>query len=187
MPKRHLVRLTEDQRAELDRWEASPLTRRQHHRALILLWADAGETDEEIVEEVGVSLRTVATVRRRFVEGGLDAALRDKPRPGAVPIPDGKAQAIVIAIACSPVPGGRVTWTARDEFVSYNDLSRFGKHVPIDHGEVFAVGMTCIGRIDDYLGVPVGYAGPATAWIGRTSRRTWPSMNSGTIIGTTNY
>ena len=113
MPKRHLVELTEDQRAELDRWEAGPLTRRQRTRALILLRADAGETDEEIVEGVGVSLGTVANVRRRFAAGGLAAALHERPRPGAKPVLDGKAEAVVIATACSPVPEGRATWTAR--------------------------------------------------------------------------
>jgi transposase len=113
MPKRYLVQLTEGQRAELDRWEAGPLTRRQRNRALILLRSDAGETDEEIVEAVGVSLGTVANVRRRFAEGGLGAALHEKPRPGAVPVLDGKAEAIVVATACSPVPEGRATWTAR--------------------------------------------------------------------------
>ncbi len=113
MPKRHHVQLTEDQRAELDRWEAGPLTRRQRNRALILLRADAGETDEEIVEAVGVSPGTVANVRRRFASGGLDAALQERPRPGARPVLDGKAEAVVIATACSPVPEGRATWTAR--------------------------------------------------------------------------
>jgi transposase len=113
MPKRHVVQLTEDRRSELDRWEAGPLSRRQRNRAPILLRADAGETDEEIVEGVGVSLGTVANVRRRFAEGGLGAALHEKPRPGARPILDGKAGAIVIATACSPAPEGRATGTAR--------------------------------------------------------------------------
>jgi transposase len=107
------VGLTDDQRAALEQREAGPLTRRQRYRALILLRADAGETDEEIADEVGVSVGTVANVRRRFAQGGLDAALHDKPRPGAKPLLDGKAEAIVIATACSPVPEGRATWTAR--------------------------------------------------------------------------
>jgi transposase len=113
MPKRHLVELTDEQRADLDRWEAGPLTRRQRNRAQILTRADAGDTDEEIADEVGVSVGTVANVRRRFAAGGLDAALHDKPRPGAKPILDGKAEAIVVATACGPVPQGRATWTAR--------------------------------------------------------------------------
>jgi transposase len=113
MAKLHVVELTDDQRAALDRWEAGPLTRRQRNRAQILLRADAGGTDAEIADEVGVSLGTVANVRRRFAAGGLDAALTERPRPGAVPVLDGKAEAIVIATACSPVPEGRATWTAR--------------------------------------------------------------------------
>lgn len=113
MVKRHVVELTDDQRAALDAQEAVPLTRRQRSRVLILLRADAGDTDAEIADEVGVALGTVANVRRRFAAGGLDAALGEKPRPGAKPVLDGKAEAIVIATACSPVPEGRATWTAR--------------------------------------------------------------------------
>jgi transposase len=113
MLKRYLVALTEAQRAELDRREAGLLTRRQRNRVQILLRADTGDTDAEIAEELGVSIGTVANVRRRFAAGGLDAALHDKPRPGARPILDGEAEAIVIATARSPVPEGRATWTAR--------------------------------------------------------------------------
>lgn len=113
MAKRHVVELTDDERAALEEQEAGSLTRRQRYRVQILLRADAGDTDEEIAEDAGVSLGTVANVRRRFAAGGLDAALNDRPRPGAEPILDGKAEAIVIATACSPVPEGRATWTAR--------------------------------------------------------------------------
>ena len=112
MAKRHVVELTDDERAALDRSEAGSLTRRQRYRVQVLLRADAGETDSKIAEELGVSLGTVANVRRRFAAGGIDSALFDKPRPGAVPVLDGKAEAIVIATACSPVPEGRATWTA---------------------------------------------------------------------------
>jgi hypothetical protein len=77
----------------------------------ILLRADAGDTDEEIAEETDVSTGTVANVRRRFAAGGLEAALNDKPRPGAVPVLDGKAQALVIV---EPLAGVRhVTVTDR--------------------------------------------------------------------------
>jgi transposase len=113
MAKQHVVGLTNDERAALEEQEAGSLTRRQRYRVQILLRADAGDTDEEIADEAGVSVGTVANVRRRFAGGGLDAALHDKPRPGARPLLDGKAEAIVIATACSPVPGGRATWTAR--------------------------------------------------------------------------
>jgi transposase len=107
------VELTDHERAALEQQEAGPLTRRQRYRAQILLRADAGDSDEEIAGEAGVSIGTVANVRRRFAAGGIDTALNDRPRPGAAPVLDGKAEAIVIATACSPVPEGRAKWTAR--------------------------------------------------------------------------
>lgn len=113
MRKQYVVQLADDERAALEAMEAGPLTRRQRYRVQVLLRADAGDTDEEIAEEAGVSTGTVANVRRRFAAGGLEAALNDRPRPGAVPRLDGKAEALVIATACSPVPEGRATWTAR--------------------------------------------------------------------------
>lgn len=113
MLKRHVVQLTDDQRAALGRREDGPLTRRQRNRVQVLLRTDAGDADAEIADGLGVSVGTVANVRRRFTAGGLDAALGEKPRPGAKPVLDGKAEAIVIATACSPVPEGRATWTAR--------------------------------------------------------------------------
>jgi transposase len=113
MPKRNVVELTDDQRDALVRREDGALTRRQRNRVQVLLRSDAGETDEEIADGLGVCVGTVANVRRRFALGGLDAALDERPRPGAKPLLDGKAEAIVIATACSPVPEGRATWTAR--------------------------------------------------------------------------
>ena len=113
MAKRHVVELTDDERAALEEWEAGSLTRRQRYRVRILLRSAAGDTDEEIADEAGVSIGTVADVRRRFAAGGVAAAIHDEPRPGARPILDGKAEAIVVATACSPVPEGRAVWTAR--------------------------------------------------------------------------
>jgi transposase len=113
MRKKYVVSLTDDQRAALDERDRGPLTRRERNRVHILLRADAGETDADIADDLGVSVGTVANVRRRFAAGGLDPALTEKPRPGAAPLLDGKAEAVVIALACSPAPDGRATWTAR--------------------------------------------------------------------------
>lgn len=113
MKKRHVVQLTDGQRAALDDRDRGPLTRRERNRVQVLLRADAGETDADIADEVGVSVGTVANVRRRFAAGGLEAALTEKPRPGAAPLLDGKAEAVVIALACSPTPAGAARWSAR--------------------------------------------------------------------------
>ena len=113
MAKRHVVALTDDERAALERREAGPLTRRQRYRVQVLLRSDDGGTDEEIADDLGIAVGTVANIRRRFTLGGIVAAIEEMPRPGAEPVLDGKAEAIVVATACGPVPEGRATWTAR--------------------------------------------------------------------------
>jgi transposase len=85
---------------------------RQVTRARILLKADEGLSDEEIVEEVATSPVTVERTRQRFVEENL-AALTERPRSGAPPRLTGKAEAHLIAVTCSPAPAGRERWTLR--------------------------------------------------------------------------
>jgi transposase len=86
--------------------------------ARILLKADAAEggpawSDSRIAEAVEVGTATVERVRKRFVEQGLEAALVRKPqeRPSRLKTLDGRAEAKLIALACSPPPEGRKTWT----------------------------------------------------------------------------
>ena len=112
MPKRHVVRLTDDQRADLTARFAGPLTLRQRNRVQVLLRADAGDTDADIADDLGVTANTAANIRRRFADGGVDAALTEKPRSGGPAKLDGKAEAVLVALACSPAPAGRTTWTA---------------------------------------------------------------------------
>lgn len=85
---------------------------RQVTRARILLKADEGLTDEEIVEEVATSRVTVERTRQRFVEENL-GALMERPRTGAPPRLTGKGEAHLIAVTCSPAPAGRERWTLR--------------------------------------------------------------------------
>jgi transposase len=113
MEKRHVVRLTDDQRAGLEERFAGPLTLRQRNRIQVLLRADRGETDGEIAEGLGISTGTAFNTRRRFAAEGLDAALAEKPRRGVPAKLDGKAEAMVIALACSKAPDGRARWTAK--------------------------------------------------------------------------
>ncbi len=62
-----------------------------------------------------VSPATIERVRQRFVEHGLEAALVRKPqeRPSRLPTLDGRAEARLIALACSKPPDGRKSWTMR--------------------------------------------------------------------------
>jgi transposase len=113
MEKRYVVRLTDDQRTALEGRFSGPLTLRQRNRVQVLLRADRGEPDGEIAAELDISSGTVFNIRRRFATEGLVAALTEKPRGGVPAKLDGKAEAMVIALACSGAPGGRARWTAK--------------------------------------------------------------------------
>jgi len=117
--KKYKVTLTAEERQRLsDLIAAGKAAARKLARARILLKADAANggpawTDERIAEAVEVGRATVERVRQRFVEQGLEAALDRKPqgRPSRERTLDGRAEARLIALACSPPPGGRAEWT----------------------------------------------------------------------------
>ncbi len=110
--KRYVVTLTEDERAALDGLvRKGKLGVRKLRRAQILLAADKGLTDAAIASAIHASVSTVERTRQRFVAGGVDWALNERPRPGARPKLDGKAEAYLVALACSKPPEGRERWT----------------------------------------------------------------------------
>ena len=120
--KKYLVTLTTEERQGLTTLtSAGKLSARKMKRALILLRADEGWKDEEIVAAVNSSRPTVERIRKRYVEGGLNRALNEDPRPGARKKLDGRAEAHVIALACSEEgPADSDHWSLRaiaDELV----------------------------------------------------------------------
>jgi len=84
---------------------------RKLKRAQILLAAEAGVPDEIIAQTLGVGGSTVYRTKRRFVEGNLDKALHEEPRPGARRKLTGQEEALLVATACSRPPEGRARWT----------------------------------------------------------------------------
>ncbi len=60
-------------------WHAA----RKIKRAQVLLAADTGQGDDAIAAGLAVSVATVRRTKRRFVEGNLERALNEEPRPGA--------------------------------------------------------------------------------------------------------
>ena len=74
-----------------------------------------GWSDEELAVAFSVHPRTVAGIRERFVEQGLEAALnRKKPQhPSRSPLFDGEAEAHLIALRCLEPPAGHARWTLR--------------------------------------------------------------------------
>lgn len=114
MVKRYHVHLSDDDRRRLEQViSRGKTTARVITRARILLKAAEGWQDEKIVDAVGSSVPTVARVRRRFVEGGVDAVLKDKPQPGRPRALSSTQAAHLIAIACSPAPDGHDHWPLR--------------------------------------------------------------------------
>lgn len=119
MNKKYVVRLTSEERATLQRLvSVGKAAARKILHARILLQCDQGPegpawTDEQIASGLTVHARTVAGVRERLVEQGLEAALNRKKqqRPSRMPKLDGKAEARLIALRCGEPPEGRTRWT----------------------------------------------------------------------------
>ena len=117
----YLVRLDEAERTQLQaliRKGQAAADKLMHAR--VLLKADQGKSERRVrdgvvANAVEVSPATVARIRQRFVEEGLEAALRRKPqeRPSRQRRLDGKAEATLVATACSKPPTGRERWTLR--------------------------------------------------------------------------
>jgi hypothetical protein len=84
MNVRYRVDLTEYERNELAKvLSGGKQPARKLKRAQILLATDAGLTDDAIVAGIGVSGSAVYRTKRHFVEGDLELALNENPRPGA--------------------------------------------------------------------------------------------------------
>ena len=119
MLKKYLVTLTEQERellrALVSRGKSAA---RKLNHARVLLLADASQrparTDEEIVEALGLGVRTVERVRQRFVQEGFEAGLNPRPRPRRARKLEEQIEADVIALAAGrSVPAAHEFCSAR--------------------------------------------------------------------------
>jgi transposase len=111
-PKQYEVTLTDAERAQLVAFTTKGIAAaRELRRARILLLAVEARPDAEVADAVGCCPATVARVRRRCAEAGVEAALTDRPRPGAASLLDGKGEAFLVALACTDPPQGKTCWT----------------------------------------------------------------------------
>jgi DNA-binding transcriptional LysR family regulator len=133
---KYRVTLTAEERAELEQLVAcgKAAARKLTHARILLLADDScGEErpDEQIVDALGTSLRTVSRVRRQLVTEGLDIALRRRRQPSR---PDkikikGDVEQRLIELACSDPPQGCCHWTLQllaDELVALRLVDRIG-------------------------------------------------------------
>ncbi len=114
MRKIYLVDLSEEEKTALTDWtKKGKSSVRKINRARILLLADEGRTDQAIAEALGVGASTVERTRKKFVEGGLEFALDERPRLGGQS-PSWTATSMPTSrlwpVASDP-PEGRKQWT----------------------------------------------------------------------------
>ena len=109
---RYIVELSDEERAQLQQLTGGGKAGvRRVKRAQILLAAERGHGDAAIAATVGVGTSTVYRTKRRFVEGGVDRALSERPREGARRKLTGREETLLVAVACSDPPAGRARWT----------------------------------------------------------------------------
>lgn len=118
---KYIVRLSEQERKHLTSLvrKGKVIAYKRMH-AQVLLSCDEGEqgpamSNQEVTDALGLSKGTPRNIRKRFVEEGFEAALGRKKQknPSRPRKLDGKAEARLIALACSPPPEGRARWTLR--------------------------------------------------------------------------
>jgi hypothetical protein len=181
---KHQVILTDDQRADLERTtRQSSVGVAKRRWATILLLADEAHpggrrTDEEIADEVGVSVRQLERVRKRFVRDGFGAALTRTTRSDAgVPkILDGVAEAHLVTLCCSDPPDGRGRWTLQ---LLCDELARLRVVTSVCPETV----RRCLKKTTSGRGRPSGSASPRAT--DRDSSPRWKTSSTRTTPGTT--
>ena len=84
--KLHLVELDAREREELEGMiRGGSLPARKMKRAMALLKADEGETDQQIADAVMVGVATAVRLRRRFAREGLEAVRKALMKRGSSP------------------------------------------------------------------------------------------------------
>ena len=110
--KRYTIQLTTEEREQLNR-----LVRGGKHaarivtRARILIKIDEGWTVPQIAAALDVSEGTVYSVKRRYAAEGWDGVVHDRVQANRFRKLDQKAEAHLIALACSDAPEGHDHWT----------------------------------------------------------------------------
>ena len=114
MPHLPAVTLSSEERETLEAFvHRGKANARTVTRARILLKSADGWSTAALAEAFDVCEATVTNVRRRFAQGGLEAVLHDKVQQHRRSALSGLQTAHLIAVTCSPVPGGHDHWTVR--------------------------------------------------------------------------
>jgi transposase len=107
------ITLSDDERAELERWSRRARSaRRLAFRAKLILASAAGADDTAVGAQFRTKPHTVGFWRKRFLAARLNGLL-DEPRPGAPRrISDDKVEEVVVA-TLETTPKGATHWSTR--------------------------------------------------------------------------
>ena len=90
---------------------------RTQTRVRVLLLLDRTQTQvrthQEVADILGITRNTVSKIAGRYLEEGLEAAVLERPRPGAAPKLSGAVEVQLVTLVCSDPPVGRKRWTLR--------------------------------------------------------------------------
>lgn len=109
------LKLAKKDRAELLKMQRcrKPQSPRRWRRIRTLLLLDRGYSIRTTATAVGGYQREISRVGKRYLQGGLEKALSEEPRPKPSPMLDSTQQAALVALVCGPPPQGRARWTVR--------------------------------------------------------------------------
>lgn len=102
-----------DQKEIMRLTKSGTIQSRKLNRCRILQLATQEKSKQQIAEILNMSPTTVIEICRRYIEGGLENALNEKPRSGAPSIFSNKEKAKITALACSNPPDGSARWSLR--------------------------------------------------------------------------
>ncbi len=109
-----MITLTDEERGIVERFiRRGKANGRNIARAHVLLKSDEGWSIARIAATFGVSQATVSNVRARYREGGVERVLKDQVQAKRRRALVGADEAMLVALACSPVPDGHDHWTVR--------------------------------------------------------------------------
>ena len=82
-------------------------------RVMALLQLDQGLSAPQVARLVRLTPAGVHKIAARYRHGGVDAALFERPRPGAAQVLSPSEKQQIIAMVCSTPPDGAARWTVR--------------------------------------------------------------------------
>lgn len=111
---RKTIRLTRKDKKEIGRiLRSKEVVLREYKRARILDLVCSGYSHAEAALQVGVCVSTSRNICKRYMCGGLEEALYDRPRSGQPKKFTDKQKQRVVAMVCSSPPKGISRWTVR--------------------------------------------------------------------------